>query len=177
MQVVVRASSRLGSMPATIRAAVQAVDARLPVYGVASLDKLLGASFAQRRFQTLLLSLFSAVALLLAAVGIYGVLGYSVSQRTQEFGIRMALGAPAGKVVAAVLRQGLGLAAGGLAIGLVGAAVVRRALSSLLFGIPPNDALTFGGVLVPLASVAALVCYIPARRVTRIDPVIALRSE
>ncbi len=177
MQIAVRVSGDPTSMAATLRAAVQSVDPRLPVYGVASLDRLLGASLAQRRFQTWLLSLFSAAALLLAAIGIYGVLGYSVAQRTQEFGIRMALGAPAGRVVGAVVKQGLGLAAGGLAIGLAGAALVSRALSSLLFGVHPNDALTFGAVLVVLASVAALACYLPARRVTRIDPVIALRNE
>jgi putative ABC transport system permease protein len=114
---------------------------------------------------------------LLAAIGMYGVISYSVTQRTQEIGIRMALGAERGSVFGIVLRQGARLAGTGIAIGLMGALAVTRTLSSFLYGVRPTDPLTFGAVVMLLAMVALLACYLPARRATQVDPVIALRNE
>jgi putative ABC transport system permease protein len=132
---------------------------------------------AAPRFNTILLSAFAGLALLLAAVGIFGVISYSVAQRTQELGIRRALGADSWSVMRLVLTQGLGLAGIGLAIGLAGAFAVTRLLESLLFGVTATDPMTFGVVVVVLALVAGLASYLPARRATRVDPMVALRYE
>jgi putative ABC transport system permease protein len=123
------------------------------------------------------LTVFGGLALILALVGVYGVLSYSVNQQTREIGIRVALGAKSSEVLGLIVAQGFRLAAGGLVLGIVAALLLTRLLSSLLFGINPHDPLTFGAVSLMLAAAAILACYIPARRATRVDPIVALRYE
>ena len=134
-------------------------------------------SVAQPRFYTVMLGAFAFVALALAAVGLYGVMSYAVSQRTKEIGIRMALGAGRGQVIRLVAGQGMIVTTAGIGIGLAGAFVVTRYLESMLFGLSPFDPPTVAGVSILLAAVAALAIYIPAHRATRVDPVVALRTE
>jgi ABC-type antimicrobial peptide transport system permease subunit len=141
------------------------------------MEEVLDASVAQRRLTMMLLAGFAVLALVLAAVGIYGVIGYSVSQRTQEIGIRMALGAPRGAVLRMVVGQAMTLAAIGLTVGGIGAWLLTRLMQKLLFGVTPSDPLTFAAVSGILALVAAVAASIPGVRATRVDPVIALRSE
>jgi putative ABC transport system permease protein len=174
---VLRAGADPLSMVAAARSAVQAVDPDLPVFDVATMDQLVYRSASGPRFNTALLGLFAALALVLAAVGIYGVMSYTVLQRTHEFGVRMALGAQEGDVLRQVVRQGMLLAAGGIATGVAGAWVVTRFISSLLFGVRPTDPLTFALVPLLLAVVALVACLLPARRATKVDPVVALRYE
>jgi putative ABC transport system permease protein len=159
------------------RAAVAALDPRQPVFGARAMDEIVSDALGQPRFRTLLLVLLGAVALALAAVGIYGVMAYSVSQRTQEIGIRMALGAAVGDVLRLVLGQALRLAAVAVAIGVAGALAASRALASLLYGVTPSDPLTFTAVALGLVGVAGLAAYVPARRAARVDPTVALRNE
>jgi ABC-type antimicrobial peptide transport system permease subunit len=135
------------------------------------------ASLEQRRFSMDIVAAFAITALLLAALGIYGVISYLVSERTQEIGIRLALGARRGEILQMVLRQGLGLAMAGAALGLVGSAIVSHLMAGLLYGVMPTDPLTFVGVTLVLTGVALAACYIPARRAMRVDPMIALRYE
>jgi putative ABC transport system permease protein len=163
------------SMAATIRAAVRGVDANAPIYAVAPLEQQLGNYLTQRRFQTSLLIGFSVMALLLAAVGIYGLMQYSVATRTQEIGLRMAVGARGGDIFHLLVGEGLTLGAIGLALGLVGAWWLGRASSRLLFGVTASDPLTYVAVSLLLIGVALAACYFPARRATRLDPVVALR--
>jgi putative ABC transport system permease protein len=176
-EVVVRSSSSAASVAAGIRAAVRSIDPNLPVTNVASFPEVLGASVAPERFRTLLMALFGAMALLLAAVGIFGVIAYGVSQRTREIGIRMALGAKKGEILEMVVGQGLKLALVGVAAGTAGALVLTRFLSSLLYGVKPTDPLTFIAVSLILIAVALLASYLPARRATKVDPMTALRYE
>jgi putative ABC transport system permease protein len=139
--------------------------------------EVIGSSIAQPRFRTTLLSLFGAAALLLAAIGIYGVLAYTVAQQTREIGIRMALGANPGKVLRLVLGRGLRLAGFGTAIGILAALMLTQLLNSLLFGVSATDPVTFAAVAGLLLGVALLACYVPARRAMRVDPMVALRYE
>jgi putative ABC transport system permease protein len=141
------------------------------------MEDVLAISVASRRFNMLLLGIFAALALVLAAVGIYGVMAYAVTQRTHEIGVRLALGAQRSDVVRMLLGQGLALALIGVATGLAGALVLTRLMSSLLFGVTATDAPTFAVVSILLAAVALLACYLPALRATRIEPVTALRYE
>jgi putative ABC transport system permease protein len=160
-----------------IQAAVRSVEKQAPVYGVTTLETQLGAFLAQRRFQTFILIGFSAVALLLAAIGIYGLIQYSIATRTHEIGIRMAVGAQSGDIFGMVLSEGLKLSLTGLAVGLVGALWVGRAGSSLLFGVGGTDPAAFIAVSLLLTAVAAAACYFPARRAIKVDPVAALRRD
>jgi len=141
------------------------------------MEQAISDSVARPRFRTGLLSAFAAIALLLAATGIYGVIAYSVAQRTQEIGIRMALGAHRADVLRLVLGQGTMLAIEGIGLGLAGALLLTRLLGSLLFAVSPTDPLTFAAVSIGLTGVALLASYIPARRATRIDPLVALRYQ
>ncbi|MDQ3149573.1 MAG: ABC transporter permease [Chloroflexota bacterium] len=163
------------AMAGALRAAVRRVDKDAPIYGVASLEQQLGTYLTQRRFQTSLLTGFSLVALLMAAVGIYGLIQYSIATRTQEIGLRMAIGAQAGDIFRMIISEGLTLSLTGVAIGLVGAWWLGRAGSSLLFGVTASDPLTFATVSLLLTAVAMAACYFPARRAMRVDPMLALR--
>jgi putative ABC transport system permease protein len=164
-------------MVATVQAAVRRVEKYAPIYGVTTLDDRLGAFLTERRFQTSLLIAFSAVALLMAAIGIYGLVQYSVATRTQEIGIRMAVGAQAGDIFAMIIAEGLRLSLAGLVLGLVGASWVVRAGSSLLFGVAARDPLTFVSVSLLLTAVTVAACYFPARRAMNVEPVVALQQQ
>jgi putative ABC transport system permease protein len=164
-------------MAGAVRAAVRAVEKRGLVYGVTTLESQLGAFLTQRRFQTSLLTGFSVVALLMAAIGIYGLIQYSITTRTHEIGIRMAVGAQAGQIFRMILREGLKLSLTGLTIGLIGALWLGRAGSGLLFGITATDPLTFITVSLLLTAVAIAACWFPARRAMKLEPVAALRHE
>ncbi len=153
------------------------IDPDQPLSNVSTLEKVVDESIAQPRLNMLLMGLFGGLAMLLSAVGIYGLLSHAVTQRTQEMGIRMALGAQVGDVLKLVLRQGMMLALAGEAIGLVAALILTRLIRGLLFGVTPNDAMTFIAVVGVLTIVAFLACYLPARRATKVDPLIALRYE
>jgi putative ABC transport system permease protein len=153
------------------------VEKNAPIYGVAPLEQRLGTYLAQRRFQTSLLTGFSIVALLMAAVGIYGLIQYSIATRTQEIGIRIAVGAQAGEIFRMILGEGLKLSLTGLMLGLLGALWLAQAGSSLLFGVTPTDPLTFIAVSLLLITVAVAACCFPARRAMKIEPIVALRQE
>ena len=163
------------TMAGALRAAVSRVEKNAPIYGVAPLEQQLGSYLTQRRFQTSLLTGFSVVALLMAAVGIYGLIQYSIATRTQEIGLRMAIGAKPGDIFRMIVREGLMLSLTGVAIGLVGASWLGRAGSSLLFGVTASDPLTFTTVSLLLTAVALAACYFPARRAMKVDPIVALR--
>jgi putative ABC transport system permease protein len=175
--LLVRTSTDPRSMMAAVQAAVRGVEKDAPVYGVTTLEERLGVFHAQRRFQTLLLLAFALVALLLAAVGIYGLIRYSVAVRMREIGIRIAVGAQRGDILRMILREGLTLSFVGLLLGLVGAAWLGQLLSGLVFGITAMDPPTFIAVSVLLTAVAAAACYVPARRAAQVDPVAALKYE
>jgi putative ABC transport system permease protein len=178
MTLVVRsASDNPGSLAASLRAAIKQIDKDQYVAAMEPMTKLVGASIARRRFNALLTGLFAVVALLLASIGIFGVLNYTVAQRTQEIGLRVALGAQTRDVLRLVLGQGARLVLFGLALGLAASFALTRVLAGMLFGVTPTDPLTFVAVSLLLASVALLACYIPARRATKVDPLVALRYE
>ncbi|HET7287236.1 MAG TPA: FtsX-like permease family protein, partial [Pyrinomonadaceae bacterium] len=156
---------------------VAALDADVPLFGVKSMDEYLSASVAAPRFNTTLLTIFAGVALVLTIVGLYGVMSYSVVQRTNEIGIRLALGAQSRDVLIMIIKQGSKLIVVGLIIGLAGAFAATRVIASLLFGVTTKDPFTFIAAAVLLAIVALLACYIPAWRATKVDPLEALRYE
>jgi putative ABC transport system permease protein len=159
-----------------MRQVVRSLDSQMPV-NFKTLDQVFASSLDQRRFSLVIFGVFGCVALLLAAMGIYGVTSYAVAQRTQEIGIRMALGARMSDVLKLVLRSGLSLALIGAALGVAGAFATTRVMSSLLFGVAPTDLATFTAVVAVLMVVAFVACYIPARRATKVDPLVALRYE
>jgi putative ABC transport system permease protein len=177
MNVVVRSTLDKSALSPAIHRVVSALDAGLPVVGYRSMDEVISDSVARPRFLAQLLGVFATVALLLSAIGTYGVLAFAVMERRREIGIRMALGATANGVLAMVLRQGLTLAAAGLVIGLLGAAALTRLTTTLLFGVTPLDPPTFVAVGAFMLLVAAAAAVIPARRATRVDPLTALRSD
>jgi len=177
LTIAVRAKGEPASSVPTARATLAALDPELPLADIRSMTDLVGQSIAGRRFTMLLLASFAAVAVLLAAIGVYGVLAYVVSQRTQEIGVRLAIGAAPADVVRLFLREGAMLAVVGLAAGLAGAAAAARTLTTLLFGVTTTDPITFGGVAATLALVALLASYVPARRAARVDPMTALRTD
>jgi putative ABC transport system permease protein len=176
-EVVVRSSMSTSSVAGGIRLAVHSIDKNLPVTDVQSFPDVLGASVAQERFRTLLMASFGAIALLLAAVGIFGVMSYTASRRTHEIGIRMALGARKLDVLWMVVKQGVRLALIGAGVGIGGALVLTRFLAGLLYGVKPTDPVTFVIVSLILIAVALAACYIPARRAAKVDPMVALRYE
>jgi putative ABC transport system permease protein len=177
MTLAIRTSADPTSLAAAVRSEVLAIDTEQPLANVRTMDQILADSVAQPRFRTLLLGLFGAVALALAAVGIYGAISYSAAQRTHEIGIRMALGAQKRDVLKLVVRQGMLLTLTGVVIGLAGSFGLSRVLSSLLFGVTATDPATFVGVSSLLVGVALLASYLPARRATQVDPMVALRYE
>ncbi len=176
LSVVVRARVAPSALVPSMRQVVRSLDSDLPV-SFKTLDQVYSSSLDQRRFSLVIFGFFGCVALVLAAMGIYGVTNYAVTQRTQEIGIRMALGARMKDVLTLVLKSGMSLAIIGTAIGLAGAFAVTRVMSNLLFGVAPTDPATFTVVALGLIAVAFLACYIPARRATKVDPLIALRYE
>jgi len=165
------------AIPVELREQVQSVNPELPVFGAQMLDETVSASLSERRFSMEMVGLFALTALLLAGLGIYGVISYIVSERTHEIGIRLALGAESRNILRMVLRQGLRLAIAGAALGLVCAVIVSHLMAGLLYGVRPTDPVTFAGVTLLLIGVALLACYIPARRAIRVDPLVALRYE
>ena len=175
--VVVKTDGDPHSLITAVTREVASLDKDLPVYSIKTMDEYLASSVAAPRFNTTLLSIFAGVALVLTIVGLYGVMSYSVAQRTNEIGIRMALGAQTGDVVSLVVKQGMILIVIGLVIGLVGAVAATRIVESLLFGVTTKDPLTFVSAAVLLAVVGFLACYVPARRATKVDPIEALRCE
>ena len=175
--LVVRADGDPAALAPAVRARIASVDRDLPVYKVTTMEKLVSDSLAQRRFSMTLFGVFAALALALAVVGLYGVMSYAVAQRTHEIGLRMALGAQGRDVLRMVVGQGMGLVAIGLGVGLVGAFMLTRLMSSLLYGVSAADPLTYAGIALLLAAVALLASYIPARRATKVDPMVALRYE
>jgi putative ABC transport system permease protein len=177
MDIMVRTAHNASAMTGTVRKLVAGLDGTQPVYEVQTLEHALADTIAPRSFNLLLLGIFASVALVLAVVGIYGVMGYAVMQRTHEIGVRMALGARRGEVVRMVVRQGMTIAAAGIAVGAVAAFGLTRVMGSLLYEIAPTDAPTFGVVSSILAAAAFLACCLPALRASKVDPAIALRYE
>jgi predicted permease len=175
--LVARTASNPADMANAIVREIHAVDAGVPVYDIRTMQDRLYDSLARQRFATAMLGAFAAFALLLAAVGVYGVISYLVTQSTHDIGVRVALGAQSGHILGLVVRQGMALAAVGIAAGLVGSAILTRVMSSLLFGVSATDAFTFGAVAAILAAVVCAATAIPARRATGVDPMVALRDE
>ncbi len=177
MTLVLRAAADAPALAASARAAVRAVDPDMPVFRVATMAEVIDTTLVNRKFVMLLLGQFAAVALILAGVGLFGVLSYAVSRRTREIGVRMALGARAADVLGMVVRQGMTLTAIGLVIGAGAALAATRAMAGLLFGVGASDPPTYAALALVLAAVALLACWLPARRAARVDPLVALRSE
>lgn len=177
MTMVIRTTVDPQSLTKAVQETVKGLDPTLPVSNLVSMDQVVNDTLWQPRFSLQLIGLFAGLALVLAAVGLYGVMSYSVTQRTREVGLRLALGAQPGDVVSLVIRQGMTLALIGLAAGLLGAFALTRLLANLLFGVTPTDAVTFASVALGLLAVAFVACYIPARRAAKVDPLEALRYE
>jgi predicted permease len=175
--LVIRTSGNAEALLSTVAAKVRSADASIPAYNLYLMETLVDRSTAQRRFVMSLLTGFALAALLLACVGVYGTVSQSVAQRTQEIGLRMALGSSPGEAMALVFRDGMKLAAIGIAIGTVGAAGLTQLMRKLLFEVQPLDPVAFAGAAAALAGFAALACYVPARRATRVDPLVALRAD
>jgi putative ABC transport system permease protein len=175
MWIVVRTEGDPNGMASASRALVRDIDRNLPAYMMSSLADVVRDSLAQRRFSMLLLSLFALIALLLAAVGLYGVISHSVSARTQEIGVRLAIGAPRGRLLAMVIGQGMALVLAGIVVGLAGALALARLISTLLFEVTPFDPPSYASTVFALLAVAMIACWVPARRAMRVDPIAALR--
>jgi putative ABC transport system permease protein len=175
--IVVKTDNEPTAMTGAIRREIRAVDKDQAVFKVTTLEQLMGESILIRKFFMFLLLVFATLALVLAAVGIYGVMSYIASQRTHEIGIRMALGAQASDVLKLIIGNGMVLAMIGVAAGLAGSFALTRLLAGLLFGVSATDAVTFTLVSLALIAVALFACYIPARRATKVDPLVALRYE
>jgi len=177
MVFVVRASGDPRSLAEPLRRVISGLDGAQPVAEIELMETVVRETFSRQRFSALLLISFSLVSLLLAAVGIYGVLAYTVTERTREFGVRVALGADPGRITALVLKMGARLVLGGTVAGLAGAMLLTRLLKTMLFGVSAQDTLTFVTVPLVLGAVALLAAYLPARRASRMAPVDALRAE
>jgi len=162
---------------ASVRQVVRGIDPSLPAYSMVTLASVVSDSVAERRFSMLLLAVFAAIALFLAGIGLYGVVAYTVSLRTQEIGVRMAIGAQQGDVMRLVVGEGMRLALIGVAVGVVGALALGRFISSLLFEVTAFDPLSYAATAAVLLAIAALACYVPARRAMSVDPLMALRQQ
>jgi ABC-type antimicrobial peptide transport system permease subunit len=177
INVLVRTEAEPLSLVSAVRAQIAVLNKDQAVFNVRTMEQAVTQSIAPRRFSMLLLTVFALVALALASLGIYGLLSYAVAQRTREIGVRMALGAQSGDVVKLVMGQGMKHALIGVAIGLVASLALTRTMKTLLFGVSATDPITFAAIALLLTVVALLACWIPARRATKVDPLIALRSE
>ena len=177
MSLMVKVAGRPEDFAASARQAVREIDASLPAFAITPLREVVTESVAQRRFSMLLLAVFAMVALFLAAVGLYGVVAYAVSQRTQEIGLRMAIGAQREDVLLMVLTGGMKLALVGIVLGVGAALALARYVQSLLFEVTPFDPWSYVATAAVLLAVSALACYVPARRATAVDPLVALRAE
>jgi len=175
--LAIRTNGDPSSVVGAVRQAIRSVDADQPVSNVATMEEVLGREASQRRLGMILLSAFAVLALLLASLGIYGVLAYFVAQHRNEIGVRLALGATPARILLLVLRKGMALTLLGVVIGLAASFVFTRLMTSLLFGVKAIDPLTFAAVPLLLAFVALLACWIPARRAAKVDPMVALRYE
>jgi putative ABC transport system permease protein len=175
--IYLRTSTDPGTLGDAIRGEVQSVDPGIPVFAVRTLNEVVAKSLADRRFALTILAVFAGVALLLASIGIYGVMAYTFSQRTHEIGVRVALGAQRADILRMALGEGMLLVVIGLGIGLIGAAIVTRFLRSMLFSVTATDPLTFASIAFLLAAVALFACFIPAQRATQVDPLVALRED
>ena len=175
--IVVRTTSDPRSLAAAVRQAIWAADQEVPIFRFATMDEFVSDSVSSRRFNLALLSIFAVIALSLAAIGIYGVTSYAVTQRTREIGIRMALGAQRGSVMTLIIRQGMTVILIGISIGVIIAAALAQLMRGLLYGVGAGDPPTYIFVTVLLSGVALLACYFPARSATRVDPMIAIRHE
>jgi putative ABC transport system permease protein len=175
--MVVRSTGDPATVQSAVEAGLHALEKDVPLYSVGTMDSLIDTSIARERMSVLVLAVFAGIALVLASVGLYGVVAHGVTERTHEIGVRMALGAESRHVLGLVVRQGLSAAAVGAAIGLAGAAALSRSMEGLLFGVEPTDPLTFVAVVTTLLLVTLAACYLPARRATRLDPTQALRSD
>ena len=177
MTIVVRTKTGPGALAETLRAELLSMDKNLPVYALKPMTEYLRDSLSRRRFNMVLLSVFAAVALLLAGIGIYGLISFSVAQRTHEIGIRVAVGAQAGDILKLVIGHAMRLTLIGVGVGVTAALVLTRLMESLLFEVSATDPLTFGVVSAALTGVALAACFVPARRATKVDPIVALRCE
>ena len=177
MTFALRTRGEATALASAARNVIQTLDPQQPVGNVRTLENLVGSSIARQRFNTLLLAVFAVLALLLSAVGIYGVMSYSVAQRTHEIGIRTALGATAADILRLVLKRGMILILIGISAGLMSAFVLTRLIENLLFGVDATDPLTFVVIPLILIGVALGACFVPARRATKVDPIVALRYE
>jgi putative ABC transport system permease protein len=176
-EAVVRATDDAGAIANAVRAAVWRVDRNQPVWRVRTMDRVLDDARNGSRLTVWLMASFASLALVLAAIGVYGVMSYAVARRTQEVGIRIALGARSGQVLGMVIRDGMKVIVVSLIVGLASAAAATRLLANQLFGVSTVDPVTFAAVPVILAIVALVACYLPARRASRVDPIVALRAE
>jgi predicted permease len=177
LTVALRSRTDPAAMLSSTKSELRSLDPDLPMYRVRTMEQQVNESLARRRFFTLLLGVFASVALVLAAIGVYGVMAYLVNRGTRELGIRIALGASQRNILSLVVRQGMALAFSGVMIGLAAALLLTRLIRSLLFGVEATDPITFAGISLSLAMIALLASYIPAQRAARIDPLISLRSE
>jgi len=177
LSLVVRTAGDPLAQAQSLRSVVHNIDPNQPITAIRSMEENIAQSISQPRFRTVLLAVFAGIALVLAAVGIFGVMAYSVAQRTRELGLRMALGASRGQVLQLVLAHGVRLTLIGVAIGLVGTFLLTRYVSSLLFNVPAYDPITLVGVVAALIVISLCACYLPARRATLVDPIVALREE
>jgi putative ABC transport system permease protein len=177
MGLVARSTAGSGVVASIVRGEVKSIDPDMPIDKIIPLRELLAESVAEPRFRTLLLSAFALMAVVLAAVGVYGLMSFSVTQRTREIGIRVALGARPRQVVLPVVREGMTLAVTGIALGLAGSFAATRLLAGFLFDVHPTDPVTHVAVALLLSGVALLATYIPSRSAARVDPVVALRGE
>jgi predicted permease len=177
MTIIIKSEGDPNQLIAAARNQVKALDPDQPIYNIQTMDEIRGQVVAPERLNLMLLSIFAGIAFVLAIVGIYGVMSYAVTQRTQEIGIRMALGAQPRDVSRSVIQQGMTLALTGLAFGLVGALGLTRLMTTMLFDVKPTDPLTFVSIAALLTGVALIACYVPGRRATRVDPLVALRYE
>jgi putative ABC transport system permease protein len=175
--VVARGNGDPAQLASAARQTVSAIDGTLPAYSMTPLSTVLSDSVAQRRFSMLLLAFFAVVALFLASVGLYGVVAYNVSQRTQEIGLRMAIGAQRGDVLKMIVGGGMKLALAGVVIGTLGALGLSRLVEAMLYDVTPFDPASYAATAALLLAVAAAACYVPARRATRVDPLVALRQD